>query len=254
MAERGFKSLFEMSDLSVMGLVEVLPKLPKLLSRIRQTADDIVQSEPDVLVTIDSPDFCLRVAKKVKAQLPNLKIVHYVAPSVWAWRPHRATKMAEHVDHVLALLPFEPPYMEAAGMSCDFVGHPVASIAQTSQQDANGFRTEYGIETDAPLLCLLPGSRRGEVARHAPVFFECIQRLKAQNPELNIILPAAPSVFEEVNVVFSGLKDLQVLNTSNISEPDKFAAFAAADAALAVSGTVSLELASQNTPMARVHF
>ena len=249
MHARGFRSLFDMSDLSVMGLVEVLPKLPKLLRRIRETVEDIIRIKPDVLVTIDSPDFCLRVAKKVRRALPNLKVVHYVAPSVWAWRPHRAVKMAAHVDHVLALLPFEPAYMEAAGMSCDFVGHPVASIVETSRDDAVAFRLAHGIAEKVPLLCLLPGSRQGEVARHASVFFDIVRRLTRDIPDLQIVLPAAPTVFEQVNVVFSGLENVTVLDPNHASVADKFAAFAASDAALAVSGTVSLELASQNTPM-----
>lgn len=124
MQAQGLKSLFDMSDLSVMGLLEVLPRIPKLLRRVKETVAAAQAFAPDVLITIDSPDFCLRVAGKLKETNPNLKAVHYVAPSVWAWRPERAEKMAKSVDHVLALLPFEPPYMEKAGMSCDFVGHP----------------------------------------------------------------------------------------------------------------------------------
>jgi len=249
MADRGFSSLFEMSELSVMGLVEVLPKLPKLLRRIKETAQDVIASKADVLITIDSPDFCLRVAKKAKAANPNLKVVHYVAPSVWAWRPERADKMSAHVDHVLALLPFEPAYMEAAGMTCDFVGHPVASIPQMSLEATNDFRKSSNIPENAPLLCLLPGSRRGEVTRHAPIFFEVVKTLLREIDGLHVVLPAAPAVFEQVNVVFSGLEHVTVLDPSQTAQVEKFTAFAAADAALAVSGTVSLELASQNTPM-----
>jgi lipid-A-disaccharide synthase len=128
MAAQGFRSRFPMADLSVMGLAEVLPRLPLLLRRLRETAEAVVAAAPDALIGIDSPDFCLRVARRVRAARPGQRVMHYVAPSVWAWRPGRAAAMAEVVDHVLALLPFEPPYMEAAGMSCDFVGHPAASI------------------------------------------------------------------------------------------------------------------------------
>ena len=127
MQAQGLKSLFDMHDLSVMGLIEVLPKASKLLRHVKQTVKAVQAFTPDVLITIDSPDFSLRVSRKLKKINPNLKVVHYVAPSVWAWRPERAVKMAKSVDHVLALLPFEPSYMEAAGMTCDFVGHPVVS-------------------------------------------------------------------------------------------------------------------------------
>jgi len=175
--------------------------------------------------------------------------VHYVAPSVWAWRPHRAEKMARSVDHVLALLPFEPPYMEAAGMSCDFVGHPVASIEQYGPAAQQAFRETHEIPLNAPLLCLLPGSRRGEVARHSSTFLEIARRLSEDIPNLRLVLPAAPAVFEMVNVVFSGLENITVLDPDQSGEAEKFSAFAASDAALAVSGTVSLELASQDTPM-----
>ncbi len=249
MQAEGLRSLFEMSELSVMGLTEVLPRLPGLLRRIRQTADDVIRAKPDVLITIDSPDFCLRVAKKAKQANPALKVVHYVAPSVWAWRPKRAQKMAKHVDHVLALLPFEPPYMEATGMSCDFVGHPVANIRAHSPQQTAAFRASYDIPAQAPLLCLLPGSRQGEIARHAPTLFDVVRQLKSRIPDLQVILPAAPAVFEAVNVVFSGLDGVHVLDPSTTAQTEKFVAMAASDGALAVSGTVSLELAAQDTPM-----
>ena len=122
MQSEGMDSRFPMDELSVMGLAEILPKYRALKSRIRQMADAIVATQPDILITIDSPDFCLRVARLVKA-VSDIRTVHYVAPTVWAWRPGRAEKMARHIDHVLALFPFEPPYMQAAGMDCDFVGH-----------------------------------------------------------------------------------------------------------------------------------
>ncbi len=249
MAGRGFGSRFEMSELSVMGVTEVLPRLPSLLRRISETAQDVIRFEPDVLITIDSPDFCLRVAKKVRKIRPDLKVVHYVAPSVWAWRPHRAQKMAAHVDHVLALLPFEPPYMETAGMTCDFVGHPVATLPVTTSAEAEAFRAAHGIGAAAPLLCLLPGSRMGEIKRHAGTFLEVVQRLTQEIPELRVVLPAAPSVFDAVTAVFSGGQNVLVLDPKAGSDADKYAAFSASDAALAVSGTVSLELASQGTPM-----
>lgn len=249
MASEGLVSLFDMSDLSVMGIAEVLPRLPKLLRRINETASHIVSTRPDVLVTIDSPDFCLRVARKVKPLLPETRFVHYVAPSVWAWRPHRAKKMARTIDHVLALLPFEPPLMEAEGMTCDFVGHPVATIEQVSSLELRKFRETHNIPSDAKLLCLLPGSRLSEVTRHSPKLFAAAKKLSEQIPDLRIVVPAASSVYREVNVVFAGLTNAIVLEPDKTADAEKFAAFAAADCALAVSGTVSLELAAQETPM-----
>ncbi len=252
MTAAGLASRFNMSDLSVMGLTEVLPKLPNLLRRIRETAKAVVAQAPDVLITIDSPDFCLRVAKAVKRQVPELPIVHYVAPSVWAWRPGRAAKMAKQVDHVLALLPFEPPYMEAAGMSCDFVGHPVANLPVATAESCAALRADLGIGASAPVLCVLPGSRSGEVKRHGPVFAEAVAALAAKRPDLEVIVPAAAHVAAAVSAHFD-LPRVHVLDPSGLSasaaERRKFAAFATADAALAASGTVSLELARQNTPM-----
>ena len=136
MAAQGLDSLFPMDDLSVMGLAEVLGRYRLLKARIAQTAQALLDHAPDVVVTIDSPDFCLRVLRIARAADPGLKTVHYVAPSVWAWRSGRAKKMAPLVDHVLALLPFEPPYMQAAGMGCDFVGHPIVAQAQASADEA----------------------------------------------------------------------------------------------------------------------
>src|SRR6056297_830858 len=144
MQAEGMSSLFDMDELSVMGLAEIIPKYSHLRRRLHQTANAVLEARPDVLITIDSPDFCLRVARMVRAK-SDVRTVHYVAPSVWAWRPGRAAKMARYIDHVLALLPFEPPYMEAAGMECDFVGHPVVSEPLASDAEAAAWRAEVGI-------------------------------------------------------------------------------------------------------------
>ncbi len=254
MAAEGLQSLFDMSDLSVMGIVEVLPKLPKLLSRIRETADAVIGQKPDILVTIDSPDFCLRVAKKVKTVRPDQATVHYVAPSVWAWRPERAQKMVGVIDHVLALLPFEPPYMEAVGLTCDFVGHPVARFPVTSQRDAEAFRIAHDIKVDAPLLCVLPGSRKSEIRHHGPVFRDVLQRLANDVPQLRSVIPVAPAVQDLVHEAFADAATQPIfVEHGELDEAaalsQKLAAYSASNAALAVSGTVSIELASQRTPM-----
>ncbi|RJL06090.1 lipid-A-disaccharide synthase [Paracoccus aestuarii] len=242
----GLDSLFPMDELSVMGLWEVLPKYRHLKRRIAQTAKAVIEAAPDVLITIDSPDFGLRVARLVRAQRPDLRTIHYVAPSVWAWRPGRAAKMAQVVDHVLAILPFEPPLMQAAGMTCDFVGHPVATAAVDGPDRARLFRNAHGIDADAPVVLCLPGSRRGEVARLGPRFDEALMRLRDRVPEIRVVLPTVPGVSGMVRDMTRRWPTAPIV----IEEADeKRAAFAAADLALAASGTVSLELAANRIPM-----
>lgn len=240
MQARGLESLFPMAELSVMGLVEILPKYFALKRRIAQTAEAVLRSGADALVTIDSPDFCLRVAALVKAARPRFRVIHYVAPSVWAWRPGRAAKMARVVDHVLALLPFEPPTMTAAGMTCDFVGHPVvaeplASASERAAWDGSG-----------PLILALPGSRRSEVDWMAPVFGAVLGGLRARHPDLRVALPVVPHLAAHVRALVA---DWPVAPEIVEEAGAKRGAFAAADAALAASGTVSLELAAAGCPM-----
>ena len=240
MQAEGMASLFPMEELSVMGIAEVLPKYFHLKRRIRETAEAALASGADALVTIDSPDFCLRVAAVVKAARPDMPVIHYVAPSVWAWRPGRAKKMARVVDHVLALLPFEPPYMTAAGMTCDFVGHPVVAEPLASPEERAAFAGQ------GPLLLALPGSRKGEVARLAPVFGAVVQDLKARHPALRVVLPTVSGVeglVRELTAAWAVQPDI-------VLDPGlKRGAFASADVALAASGTVSLELAANACPM-----
>jgi len=246
MTAQGLDSLFPMSDLSVMGLAEIVPKYPHLRRRLTQTVDAVLASGADVLLTIDSPDFCLRVAKRVRAR-SRMAIHHYVAPSVWAWRPGRAARMAPHVDHVLALLPFEPPLMRAAGMTCDFVGHPVVAQPQASVDDIAAFRARVGAY--GPLILALPGSRAGEVARLAPRFGAALSRVVAARPGARVIVPAAAAVEGQVRRAVADWPGDPLLIGPEDGVPAKRAAFAAADIALAASGTVSLELAAAATPM-----
>lgn len=240
MAAQGLDSLFPMQELSVMGIVEVLPKYRALKRRIAQTAAAVLAAQPAALITIDSPDFCLRVAGIVKSTQPALRTIHYVAPSVWAWRPGRAGKMARVIDHVLALLPFEPPLMQAAGMSCDFVGHPVVAEALASPAEAEAF------EGDGPLILTLPGSRKGEVTRLAPIFGDVMGLVQAAHPAARVVLPTLPSVADLVREKTAHWP----IAPQIITDPaQKRGAFAAADVALAASGTVSLELAANACPM-----
>lgn len=249
MQAEGMESLFPMDELSVMGIAEVLPKYRHLKRRMHQTAKAVIAARPDVLITIDSPDFCLRVAKEVKAR-SDIRIVHYVAPSVWAWRPKRAEKMAKVVDQVLALLPFEPPYMAAAGLRCDFVGHPVVSEPIAHDAEVAAFREAQGIGA-APILLVLPGSRRSEVARLMPGFGAVAARLAEARPDIRVVVPAAAPVLDHVRALAGDWAVSPVIldPTAPEAAETKRAAFRAADVALAASGTVSLELAASATPM-----
>ncbi|WP_339759451.1 lipid-A-disaccharide synthase [uncultured Sulfitobacter sp.] len=252
MTAEGLESRFDMSELSVMGIAEILPKYRALMARINETAEAVIAAQPDVMITIDSPDFSLRVAKRVKAK-SDIRTVHYVAPTVWAWRPGRAKKMARYVDHVLALFPFEPPLMQAEGMDCDFVGHPVVAEPVATQDQAQAFRSEFGIG-EAPVLMVLPGSRRSEVAKLSGVFGDAVAKFAKDVPDLRVVIPAAGPV---ADAVIEACQDWDVtpvvLDPRGLSRDDaqarKLAAFRAADLALAASGTVSLELAAAATPM-----
>lgn len=250
MAGQGLVSRFPMDELSLMGLAEILPKYLHLKRRIRETAQAVVATAPDVVVTIDSPDFGLRVLKLVRAARPLQRTVHYVAPSVWAWRPGRAARMAPLVDHVLALLPFEPPLMQAAGINCTFVGHPVATQPQVTPDQIAAFRLSLGIAPDAPLVLALPGSRRGEVARLGPVFGATLRAALAGRAGARVVVPTVGARMAQVSALVGQWPgDPVILNAAQTGPDDKRAAFAAADVALAASGTVSLELAAAGTPM-----
>lgn len=240
MQAEGMDSLFPMQELSVMGIAEVLPKYFHLKRRIREAAAAVLASGARALITIDSPDFCLRVARIVRDADPGITVIHYVAPSVWAWRSGRAAKMARVVDHVLALLPFEPPYMQAAGMGCDFVGHPVVAEPLASAAERAPFAGP------GPLLLALPGSRRGEITRLAPLFGEVVAGLAACHPDLRVVLPTLASVEPLVRDLTAGWAVAPQIVTDR---GEKRGAFAAADVALAASGTVSLELAANACPM-----
>ena len=240
MQAEGMASLFPIDELSVMGIAEVLPKYAALKRRIRQAAAAAIALNPDALITIDSPDFCLRVAGLVKAANSGLRTIHYVAPSVWAWRPGRAAKMAKVVDHVMALLPFEPPYMTAEGMSCDFVGHPVVAepLATPAERSLMG--------GPIPLILALPGSRKGEVTRLAPVLGQVLARIKLAHPQARVALPTVSGVAGLVRDLTANWPiQPMIIEDATL----KRAAFASAAVAIAASGTVSLELAANHVPM-----
>lgn len=245
MQEQGLQSRFPMDELSVMGLAEILPKYRALKARIHQMAEAVIAEKPDVLITIDSPDFCLRVAKQVKART-NIPTIHYVAPTVWAWRAGRAAKMAKHIDHVLALFPFEPPYMTEAGMTCDFVGHPVVAEPVATDAEAQAFRDKHDVR--GPLVLALPGSRRGEVTRLSARFGAVLGQVAKRHPDATFVVPCAAPVMALVREQTTQWPVTPLLVPAQATAT-KRAAFKAADVALAASGTVSLELAANATPM-----
>ncbi len=238
----GLDPLFAMDELAVMGLLEVLPRAMPLLRRIRETAGAALARRPDVVVTIDSPDFNFRLAKHLAGR--GLPLVHYVAPSVWAWRAGRARTVARLYDHLLALLPFEPPWFAQAGLDCTFVGHPVVESG-AGGGDGRGFRARHGIPAHATLLAVLPGSRLGEVRRHLPVFARALVRLAPRIPHFRLLTATVPATDAEVSAAVAAWPAPVHL----VRQPaEKFDAFAACDAALAVSGTVALELALSAVP------
>ncbi len=243
MIAEGLDSLFPMRELSIMGYMEVIPKIPRLLARIGETADAVRKVNPDVVITIDSPDFTFRVARKLKGL--GIPVIHYVAPQVWAHRPGRAAKIAQFLDHILALLPFEPPLFEAHGLPCTYVGHAIVEEGADGGDGPN-FRHRHGISGDAPLIAVLPGSRLGVVARHLPIFGAALGRLAATRPGLLAVVPTVATVADEVA---AGTAQWPVKTLVVTGAHEKYNAFAAADAALAASGTVSLELAIAAVPM-----
>ena len=253
MMNRGLDSIFPMSDLSVMGLVEIALKYPNLKNRLNQTIQSILDEKPDILLTIDAPEFCFRVAKKIKLSNKNIPIAHYVAPSVWAWRPNRAKKISEFVDHILALFPFEPRYFRDVGIKCDFVGHPIVTESLADDESIAEFKNEYSL-ADEPIILCLPGSRKSEIDRLMPVFGETLEKFSNILPSARFVLPSTPNIYEYSKKYLGSMpKDVIFLSPEKIGI-DKYlkfkkASFKISSLALAASGTVSLELAANNTPM-----
>lgn len=246
MEEQGLASLVPMDQLSVMGIWEVIWQISRLIKLISGVVDEIEKAQPDIVITIDLPDFNFEVARRLKKrEAIKSRIVHYVAPSVWAWRPGRARKIAGYYDGILCLFPFEPPYFQKYGLKAKFVGHPL--IESTKDYDGGAFREKNAIAQDDLTLGLFLGSREAELESLSAILKEATQVVKEQYPDLRIIVPTLPQF--EYNV----LKVLEDWGheTTVVSDPDlKWDAFAACDVALAVSGTVGLELAYIGIPHA----
>lgn len=245
MTAQGLHSLYPLDATAVMGLREVVPRIPEILRRVRIAAEYALATKPDALVCIDSPDFTHRIARAVKKQNPAIRTVNYVAPQVWASRPGRARKMAKYFDLVLALLPFEVPFFEAHGVHAAFVGHPVIERA-ARMTGGDALRARLGIGAGTPLLVVLPGSRMSEVTLLLPVFREAVAKLAQSVSGLVCVLPTVPNVSAKVREGAANWPTpLHILE----GDSDKFASFDAADVALAASGTVTTELALSRTPM-----
>jgi lipid-A-disaccharide synthase len=244
MAGEGMTSRFPIEELSIMGLAAVVKQLPKVLRLIRQTATAVTDAAPDILVIIDSPDFTHRVARRVRARDSSIPIVDYVSPSVWAWRPGRARAMVAYVDHVLALLPFEPEaYRRLRGPPCSYVGHPLTEQLVTLRANA---AEQARRDASPPVLLVLPGSRRSEIRHHLEVFGAALGQLRAQDIPFELILPTMRHLEQAVR---DGVKGWPVEPRIVVGEMEKRAAFRIAHAALAKSGTVTLELALAGVPM-----
>ena len=240
MAAQGLQSLFPMRELAIMGLLEVIPHIPRVLRRIDETVKAIAAARPDAVLTIDAPGFCFRVAKKLHGQ--GIPLVHLVAPTVWAWKPKRAEKIAKFLDHLLVILPFEPPYFTRHGLETSYVGHP---IVENPAGDGTAFRIRHGIPAEAPLLAVLPGSRRGEIDRLLPPFAEAVARLAQRHPGLRVALPAVDSLRDRISETVAGWP---VPVTLCDGADEKADLFADADLALSAAGTAVLELVLAGVP------
>ncbi len=245
MREQGLDSLVPLDDLAVMGVAEVLPRAPLILRRVRETVAAVRALKPDAVVTIDSSGFSWRIAQRLRRQGESLPLIHYVAPMVWAWRAGRARRMARWYDHLMALLPFEPPYFQRVGLSCAYVGHPIIESG-ADRGDGERFRAEHGLVADDVLVCVLPGSRGGEVRRLLPIFGAALERLAQVIGPFRVVVPTVATVAAQVAAATRSWPGAPIL----VQQPrDKYDAFAASRAALAASGSVALELAMARLPM-----
>lgn len=247
MAREGFVSLFPVEDVAVMGPMSILPRLPRILRRVYQTVDAAVAFAPDVVVIIDSPEFTHPIAKRIRKRAPHIPIIDYVSPSVWAWRPGRAKRMRRYVDHVLALLPFEPDaHARLGGPPCTYVGHPlIEKLDEIENADGASLAQRLELPVNRPVLLVLPGSRMSEVGRLIDVFGEAVGRISEKMP-VQVVIPAVRHVRSLISEKTTGWASSP--HIIDAGTPDKYAAMRLARAALAASGTVTLELALARTP------
>ncbi len=244
METEGLKSLFDISELSVMGIAEVIPSIPKILKRIRQTVDNIKEINPDIVITIDSWSFSARVHKALRKSGLKIPQLHYVAPQVWAWKKKRAKTMYKYIDRLLTLLPQEPKYFIPYHLKTDFVGHPVIE-SNVVHGDSEQFRLAHKIPQDKRIITILPGSRHTEVSRLLPVYLEAASQLLQKHQDLFFVLPTVKTVSSRVKEM---VKDTKLPLILVETEKERYDAFKASSAAIAASGTVALELAICNIP------
>ncbi len=247
MAHEGLASLFPIEDVAVMGPAHIIPALPRLVSRVYQTVAAALAFKPDAVVIIDSPEFTHPIAKRIRKRAPHIPIIDYVCPSVWAWRSGRAPKMARYIDEVLCLLPFEPDALQRLkGPHGSYVGHPlIERLDEIRNADAAGLRARLGLAPDRKMLAVLPGSRRSEVDRLISVFGETVAQLKARGHDFDCVIPAVAHVREKIEAKSATWS----AKTHIVSGADKYAAMRMSHAALAASGTVTLELGLAGLPM-----
>ena len=248
MEKEGLTSLFNISDLAIMGLVEVIPSIPKVLRHIKETVTDIKTKQPDVVISIDSWSFSARVHKAIRKQGIKVYQMHYVAPQVWAWKKRRARTMYKYIDRLLTLFPNEPAYFTPYQLPTDFVGHPVVESSMITA-DSQDFIKKYQIPSDKKIALILPGSRHNEVANLLPIFMETVTALKTRYPELYFVLPTVKTVENRVRQIIATMpaetqKDILIINTQS----ERYAAAKSAQIAIAASGTVALELAIVDVP------
>ncbi|MFN7039464.1 MAG: lipid-A-disaccharide synthase [Alphaproteobacteria bacterium] len=242
MTAQGLDSIFPMNELSIMGFSEILPYIPKFLFRIYQTISAIKKIRPNLIVTIDSPGFNFRIAKKIKKF--GIKLVHYVAPTVWAYKPERAKKIAAIYDYLLVLLPWEANYFSREGLTTYFIGHPI--IEDYTTINNSDFRTKYNISDEQKIICLLPGSRKKEIERLLPIFKEAVSILSKDLKNLVIAIPTLPHLQDLVKIYMS---DSSIKTIITINEIERREAIFASDAAIVKSGTVTFDVAMAKIPM-----
>lgn len=255
MQKEGLSSIFPMHDLSIMGIVEIIPHIPKILKRIKQTVSEIVKIQPDIILTIDAPDFCFRVIKKLKKT--NLKVfeaskkVHMIAPSVWVYRENRAEKISKLYDHLLAILPFEPPYFERHGLKTTFIGHPVVETLKKedvnfSEEELFKLRQKLNLPQSSKIICMTPGSRSGEIKRLLPTFIETIELLKKEGQDIAPVILSTQRMQDSVKEYCQKAKFVAPI-IADRAEKNKVVKMS--DLALSKSGTNTFEFMLLEKPM-----
>lgn len=244
MAKEGLKSLFDIADLAVMGFVEVVPSIPRILRHLNEIMVDIQAQKPDIIMTIDSFSFSVRVHQKLKKNGIQIPHVHCVAPQVWAWKKGRAKTLGRYVDRLFCLLPSEPAYFTPYGLKADFVGHPVIE-GGADKGDGTAFRLRHHIAPEAQVLCVLPGSRKNEIQYLLPIFKEVVEKLYTRYANLVVVIPTVDTVAQRLKEQLDGWFVPHVMIQG---EKERYDAFAATQVAIAASGTVSLELAMAGVP------